>query len=89
MVGTTLNTRADNTKLIPRDPRSIVLDRAPVCLFKWKPVGMSCRIIHYMMNKAPTEVEVVQVAEDILSNPPDAVLGHTRKYRIPDGGRCD
>ena len=33
-VGTTLKTRADSTKLMPRDPRSIVLDRAPVCLLR-------------------------------------------------------
>lgn len=29
MVGTTLKTMADNTKLIPLEPLSIVLDNAP------------------------------------------------------------
>ena len=35
-VGTMLKSMADKTKLIPRDPRSIVLDSAPVCRFRWK-----------------------------------------------------
>ena len=29
---------AESTKLIPRDPLSIVLDKPPVCRFKWKSV---------------------------------------------------
>ena len=36
-VGTMLNTRAERTKLMPRDPRSIVLLSAPVCRSRWNP----------------------------------------------------
>lgn len=36
-VGPRLKTRALSTKLIPRVPRSMALDSAPVCLLRWKP----------------------------------------------------
>lgn len=61
MVGAMLNTRADNTKLIPREPRSIVLDRAPVCRFKWKAeevkhfsiAASQIRYYRYLTNRDP------------------------------------
>ena len=88
-VGTTLNTRADNTKLIPRDPRSMVLDRAPVCLLRWKAENelsnwgrreavISCQLLE------PTEIQIVKVSENVLSDCSDAVLSHSTKHRIPD-----
>lgn len=36
-IGRRLNTKALRTKLIPLVPLSIALDKAPVCLLKWKP----------------------------------------------------
>ena len=44
-VGNRLKTRALSTKLIPREPRSIVLDSAPVCLVRWKAESkVTCRM---------------------------------------------
>ena len=34
-VGATLNTIAERTKLMPLLPLSMVLERAPVCRFRW------------------------------------------------------
>lgn len=42
-MGTILKTIADNTKFIPLEPRSIVLDKAPVCLLKWNAKSKLCK----------------------------------------------
>lgn len=42
-VGPRLKTRALRTKEMPRVPRSMALDRAPVCRFRWKARSRLCR----------------------------------------------
>ena len=42
-VGPKLKTRALRTKEMPRVPRSMALDSAPVCRLRWKPRSRLCR----------------------------------------------
>ena len=83
MVGAMLNTSADSTKLIPREPRSIVLDSAPVCRFKWKAEEVEQFVsLLQVQVQVRTKIKAVKVTENILSNPPDTVLGHSREHGI-------
>lgn len=49
IVGTTLKIIADNTKLIPLEPRSIVFDKAPVCLPKWNAKSKLCKCVKTLL----------------------------------------
>ena len=64
-------------------PRSIVFERAPVCLFRWNAeIKESTSLYSKFQPKRYTKVKVVKMSKHILSNLPNAMLSNLCKHSI-------